>query len=128
MKTTEIRVRPVIRHAVTRFTSDPARGAGSSECVAEFSHEEYAEEVAEALRRAHRPRQYAIVQRSFDIDVKVYYAESEGEAIHRRDELIAENGVDFRIYERELTDPVAIAMYNVRPQPSEKTPAQGSQG
>lgn len=107
MKTTEIRVRPVVRHAVTRFSQDE-RSAGS-ELVGEFANEGYAEEVAEALRKSHKPKQYAIVQRSFDFQVMVTYADYPEVAEALKAELEAEHGQEFRIYERELTDPMAIA-------------------
>ncbi len=114
MKTTEIRVRPVVRHAVTRYTRDEA--GASSESLGEFANEAYAEELAEALRKAHKPKQYAVVQRSFDVDVKVYYAEEIAQAEAYRDQLAAHFGHEYRIYEREVTDPIVIArIENARP-------------
>lgn len=81
MKTTEIRVRPVIRHAVTRYMSEPETGCGGSELLAEFSHEAYAEEVAQALKEQSAQRDYVLVQETVgEIMAKVYYAYSEEDA------------------------------------------------
>lgn len=113
MKTTEIRVRPVIRHAVTRFTSEDR--AASSECVGEFNNEAYAEEVAQALRAAHKPKQYAIVERGFDVATRVWYAEDQAEAEAYRAQLQEHFGSEFRIYDREVTDPVAAARIGMTP-------------
>lgn len=48
MKTVEIRVRPVVRHMVTRHTAEE-RG-GILETLGEFTNEGYADQVAHALR------------------------------------------------------------------------------
>jgi predicted DNA-binding WGR domain protein len=104
---TEIRVRPVVRHAVTRFTKD-GKSAGS-EMIGEFANEAYAEELAEALRKSHRAKQYVIIQRSFEFDAKVGYADHLSVAQEMKRELEDLYGGEFRIYERELTDPMAIA-------------------
>lgn len=48
MKTTEIRVRPVVRYLVTRFTASPMSDGGS-ETIGEFDNEGCANEVAKAL-------------------------------------------------------------------------------
>lgn len=112
MKTTEIRVRPVIRHAVTRFTADQ-QGNAASECLGEFGNESYAEEVAEALRAAHKPKQYAIVERGFEVATRVWYAEERAEAEAYRQQLQDHFGSEFRIYDREVTDPVSAARISV---------------
>lgn len=98
MTTPEFRVRPVIRHIVTRFTSDPERGASSLETLGEFANEGYAEIVAEALRERVAPRKYAIVQRSFETSVLVYYAADETEAQACKASCEAEHGGEFRIF------------------------------
>lgn len=66
MQKVEIRVRPVIRHVVTRYTQD-ARG-GSSEAVGEYANEQYAEHVAHALRYI-----AAIELPSFDVRYSARY-------------------------------------------------------
>jgi hypothetical protein len=107
MKTTDIRVRPVIRHVVTRFTSEPETGSGSSECVAEFNHESYAEEVAQALKDKAAPREYAIVQETVgDVIAEVFYAYSQAEV----DRVLAEprmQGKGYRVFSR-IREPVSL--------------------
>lgn len=49
MKTTEYRVRPVVRYIVTEFTSDPENGAGGCGPIGEFDNEQQAEAVKRAL-------------------------------------------------------------------------------
>lgn len=113
MINTEIRVRPVIRHVVTRFPGN--RGPGP-ETLGEFDSEAAAEELAGALRSSmQRPKQYIVVQRSFDVDVKAYYAEELAQAECYKDELQAHYGHEFRIFEREVTDPVMVAQMAVTP-------------
>jgi hypothetical protein len=114
MKTTDIRVRPVIRHAVTRYTSETGESgfcSGGSESLGEFSHEAYAEEVAEALKAAHKPKQYALVERGFDTSVQVYYAEEPEQAEYYKRQLEAHYGAEFRVFEREVTDPIVLGRY-----------------
>lgn len=106
MKTTEIRVRPVIRHAVTRFTQEE-RGA-SSECMGEFSHESYAEEVADALRAQHAPQQYVAVERGFQYETNAVYFDSERAVMDFVDRARAQER-EFRVFSRALTDPMAKA-------------------
>jgi hypothetical protein len=103
-KTTEIRVRPVIRHNVTRFTSetgpDGACG-GSSESLGEFAHEGYAEEVAQALKDREAARVYAIVEETVGkVQARVVYAYSKGEATLRKMDIEGETGKSFHIYSR----------------------------
>lgn len=104
MKTTSIRVRPVIRHAVTRHTSEvmeDGRGSGGSECLGEFSHESYAEEVAQALQEKHAPREFVIVERTLGAaEARVTYAYSEEEAVGRLASEEAVDGKEYRIYSR----------------------------
>jgi hypothetical protein len=82
--------------------------------IGEFANEAYAEQVAEALSARTKPKQYAIVQRSFDFDVKVGYADYMEVALEMKKELEALYECEFRIYERELTDPVAIARVSLQ--------------
>jgi hypothetical protein len=79
MKTTEIRVRPVIRHVVTTFTPQSC-GDGGSRAIGEFDSEAHAEEVAQALKEMHAPREYVMVQETPGLETpKVFYAYSEEE-------------------------------------------------
>jgi hypothetical protein len=99
MKTTEIRVRPVVRHAVTRFTQEE-RGA-SSECMGEFANEQYAEEVAEALKDKHAAREYVMVQETPGLETpKVFYAYSEEEVAKFMSEPRLDCG--YRVYSRVI--------------------------
>ena len=102
MKTTEIRVRPVIRHAVTRFTSEvheDERCSGSSECMGEFSHESYAEEVAKALIQVQAPREFIIVQETPGLtNPEVRYAYSQEEVNAFLSEPRADHG--YKVYSR----------------------------
>lgn len=104
MKTTEIRVRPVIRHVVTRFTSEvmeDGRGSGSSESMGEFDHESYAEQVAEALRTQEAPRIFAVVEETMgEISARVWYAYNEQEAYERAAVARIETGKTYKIYSR----------------------------
>lgn len=101
MKTVGIRVRPVIRHVVTKWESDPENGAGGSSPMGEFDHESYADEVAEALRDKYAPRVYAIVEETIgEVQARVWYAYSPEEAQMRADQAVAETGKSYRIYSR----------------------------
>jgi hydrogenase maturation factor len=101
MKTTGIRVRPVIRHVVTKWESDPENGAGGSACIAEFNHESYAEEVAEALREKYAKREYAIVEETMgEPTARVTYAYSEEDVAVRLASEEAETGKTYRVYSR----------------------------
>ena len=114
MSQVEIRVRPVIRHVVTRYRSE-GRYA-SSETLGEFDSEQYAEEVAATMRAAlPKPKQYAIVERGFDVGAKVYYAEEREQAEAYRVQLQEHFGKEFRIYEREVTDPIALGRLAATP-------------
>jgi len=125
MEKVEIRVRPVVRHIVTRHTERQTLPVGqkyadgprsSLETLGEFDNEAQAEQMAAALRNAlPKPMKYAIVQRSFDVDVKVYYANEREQAEAYCRELMDHFGVEFRIFARELTDPIAKARAEVTP-------------
>lgn len=123
MSHVEIRVRPVVRSVVTRYASD-GRGA-SLETLGEFDNEAYAEIVAEALRDRNAPRQYALIQRTFEPGAKVFYAEHEGVATVMKDELEREHGCEFQIFERLMTDPVAVARINAERASSIEQQAKG---
>jgi hypothetical protein len=99
MQTTEIRVRPVVRHVITRYTNDAVRG-GSVETLGEFDNEAQAEQVAEAMRSVHWPKKFVIVQVTFEPETKAYYAESLDEANETAVKLTAETGGDWRIFSR----------------------------
>lgn len=102
METTEIRVRPVIRHAITRFVAGQhadGMSYGSSECLGEFSHESYAEEVAQAMREKVAMREYALVEETpGTMNPAVFYAYSEEEVAR----FLAEpkDGKGWKVYSR----------------------------
>jgi hypothetical protein len=109
MTTVEIRVRPVIRHIVTRYTAatplppgvhgDGPRG--SLETLGEFDNEDQAELVAAALRAKATQHAYAIVQETMgEIGAHVYYAYDEAEAAQRKADLEADGTQTYRIYSR----------------------------
>jgi hypothetical protein len=108
MKTTEIRVRPVVRHVVTRFTSEHDEhtrfagfAGGGCETLGEFDSEQYADVVADALRMASAARVYVIVQETLGEEIAiVHYAGSEEEAASRKTSLEERTGKSFRIYSR----------------------------
>jgi hypothetical protein len=105
MKTTEIRVRPVVRHVVTRYTSEYDEATkscgGSCETIGEFDNERFAEEVAKVLQEEAQPKQYAVVESTLgDIQAQVYYAEGQREAFELSKKLSAETLKTFRVFER----------------------------
>lgn len=101
MKTTDIRVRPVIRHAVTRFTQD-GRSAGS-EMIGEFANEAYAEEVAQVLTEKACRREYVIVEQTMgELTARVTFAYSEEEANSQLASEEAVTGKTFRVFSRPL--------------------------
>ena len=108
MSNPEFRVRPVIRHIVTRYTPaeplppgcNPANGRSGLETLGEFDSEGYAEIVAEALAEKAAPRQYVIVQNTMgEVMAKVYYADGEIEAMERLRSLEVD-GSTYRIFSR----------------------------
>ena len=100
MSTVEIRVRPVIRHIVTRY-SPPCGGNASLETLGEFDNEDQAEMVAAALRAEATQHAYAIVQETAgEIGAHVYYAYDESEAAQRKADLEADGKQTYRIYSR----------------------------
>lgn len=104
MKTTEIRVRPVVRHSVTRYTRE-VHGT-SHEVVGEFDNEQYAQQVAEAMSQQSAPRVYVIVEDTLGvIDARVYYATDDQEARERQALCEMETGKTFRIYSRLVDRP-----------------------
>jgi hypothetical protein len=107
MSTVEIRVRPVIRHIVTRFTEERTSAQDKApaysrklETLGEFDNEAQAEEVAAALRAGEGEHCYAVVQATGgDIDAEVYYAYDLAEAEQMKTRLETD-GKTFRIYSR----------------------------
>lgn len=87
MNKVEIRVRPVVRHIVTRYEQErtsahdePPAYSASLATLGEFDSEGYAEIVAEALRDRLAPREYAIVQSTLgERMADVVYAYSEAD-------------------------------------------------
>ncbi len=111
MQKPEFRVRPVIRHVVTRFTPQPPPPEGSGyfsgcanggvETLGEFDSEGYADIVAEALRERVAPRTYVIVQETLGEEVAiVQYGYDEAEALSRKRTLEERTGKSFGIYSR----------------------------
>ena len=98
MQSTEIRVRPVIRHVVTRYTAGPG---GGSEVLGEFDSESQAEQVADAMRSVHWPKKYVLVQVTFEPETKAFYAETQVEADKLRGKLSEETGHDWRVFSRD---------------------------
>jgi hypothetical protein len=107
MSNPEFRVRPVIRHVVTRFSEDrtsaldePPAYTRKLETLGEFDSEGYAEIVAEALAEKAAPREYVIVQETLGkVMAKVYYAYSEDEVNMRLMEPELQ-GSSYRVYSR----------------------------
>jgi hypothetical protein len=122
MSKVEIRVRPVVRHIVTRYTerqplpegqkSDGPRA--SLETLGEFDSEARAEEMADAVRSAMpKPRQFAAVERNhFDFLTNVIYFDAEEDALAYAEHARSQ-GREFRVYSREITDPVALAHHEM---------------
>ncbi len=119
MSNQEFRVRPVIRHAVTEYTPGFYQGDRSSETaksalIGEFPNEQMAEKVREALEFQAAPRAYLMVKRTFDLDTQAQHADSLVQAEAFVADRLA-NGEEWRVFERVLTDPVAIARASQNP-------------
>jgi hypothetical protein len=107
MKQVEIRVRPVIRHVVTRFSEErtsaldePPAYKRQLETLGEFDSEGYAEIVAEALAEKAAPREYVVVQDTIgEVMAKVYYAYDERDVANRLAEMGAD-GTTYRVFSR----------------------------
>lgn len=109
MQLPEFRVRPVIRHVVTRYTpADPlppgvnsAEGSrGSLQTLGEFDSEGYAEIVREALAEKAALREYAIIEETMGEPMaRVVYAYGEQEALARMSEE-AQAGKTYRVFSR----------------------------
>ncbi len=96
MSQPEFRVRPVIRHIVTRY-SPPCDGNASLETLGEFDSEQYAEIVAEALRHRTAPMEYVIVRNKLGhFAADVMYAYSEADVQNRLIEMAAQSGDERR--------------------------------
>lgn len=123
MKQVEIRVRPVIRHVVTRYTQEPTPGTGdrynaSLETLGEFANEEQAERVAEALRsQAPKPMQYVAVERCWGLASNVLYFDLQQEA-DAFAAMALEKGREFRVYGREATSALTRARHEMGMVPS----------
>jgi hypothetical protein len=134
----EYRVRAVERFVVTHYEREERRASCSN--MGEFPNRESADRVARALHERDVPStyvtiegekswaqpapckpqseeptyyQYVIVERGFDINTKAWYARFEREALQHKAQLERHYGREFRIFARELTDPVAIARRKV---------------
>lgn len=108
----DIRVRPALRHSITRYTRDGNNSGVETLC--EVANERYAEEIMEALRVKNAPKTYSIIQRSFDVMVMVVYADELEQAARYKEQLEKFYHQEFRIYEREITDPVKLAAWKIR--------------
>jgi hypothetical protein len=106
MSTVEIRVRPVVRHIVTRYTKGDSYSPASLETLGEFDNEAQAQEMAAALKAGlPKPMQYAVVERTFELQAKVVYANSIGEAEALKDQLeYAPPCREYRIFARDISD------------------------
>lgn len=106
MQKPEFRVRPVIRHVVTRYTPSYSPEPGclngpSLETLGEFDSDGYAEIVAEALRERVAPREFVIVEQVLGaMQARVTYAYSEEEAAARMATEEAVEGKTYRVYSR----------------------------
>jgi hypothetical protein len=105
MTTPEFRVRPVIRHTITRYHPPSPNTSSCVETLGEFDSEGYAEIVREALAERVAPREYVIVESTMgEVMARVHYAYSEDEVQARLAEQ-AEDGVTYRVYSRIATPP-----------------------
>lgn len=114
MSNEEFRVRPVIRHVVTKYAPSPPNTAGmGSSQVGEFASEEQAEAVREAFEFLYAPRQFLMVKRSLELETLAQHAETQEEA----DAFVAEKllmGEEWRVFSRIITDPIAKARASLR--------------
>lgn len=109
MSNPEFRVRPVVRHVVTRFSEErtsahdePPAYTRKLETLGEFDSEGYAEIVAEALSEKAAPREYVLVQETMgEVMANVYYAYDEQNAMERLAQLATEEPREsYRVYSR----------------------------
>jgi hypothetical protein len=124
MQKVEIRVRPVIRHVVTRYTASeplpPIAGAerrtsASLETLGEFDNELQAEQVAAALSATlPKTMQYVAVERTFDALTNALYFDYEEDATQFVARAL-QQGREFRVFSRVVTDPIALAHRNAMP-------------
>jgi hypothetical protein len=121
MLKTEIRVRPVVRHVVTRYTEAtdahaPVAGGRSASLITmgEFDNEAQAEQVAEALRATiPKPRLYVAVERNhWDTLAHALYFNTEADAYAYVKHAEAK-GREFRVFSQEITDPVKLAHHEM---------------
>jgi len=113
METKEFRVRPVVRHIVTEFTSDPTIGTAGSGVVGEFSSEAEAEKVKAALEQQSTPLRYILVEESPIAEFPlVRYAYSLEEAEEWQKHMNTKYDIGMRIYSRpEPSKPVSDGAY-----------------
>jgi hypothetical protein len=98
MSTPEFRVRPVVRHVVTRYVPPNANVASGVETLGEFDSEGYAEIVREALAERVAPREFVLVEQSpGEMRPIVFYAYGEDE-VERVKAQHPETG--FRVFNR----------------------------
>lgn len=142
MQENEFRVRPVTRYVLTHYHL--IEGKGSIRNVGEFPNVESAEEVgialqalvpdstfvtlegrepvyppkalaaAMAVRAEPKEYDYVIVERSFDPAAKAFYAESDEHAELHRIQLEAHYRREFRVFSREVKDPVKLMQRKVQ--------------
>jgi hypothetical protein len=117
MSKVEIRVRPVVRHVVTRYTEGgPLRdgtNAACSEKLGEFDNERQAEAVAEALRGAiQKPKQYVAIERTFGVITNARYFDVEADVLAYVEHALTQHR-EFRVFSREITDPVGLAHHQM---------------
>lgn len=117
MQTTELRVRPVIRHAITRYVTERhtnGRQSGMSQLMCEVGSEDFAEEIKEALELKDAPRKYVLVERTFKPEARVYYAEWPDQA--RQHKEVLEKfypDSEFQIFACLIEDPIELARRKV---------------
>ncbi len=111
-ETLEYRVKPVTRYIVTRYHSytedQPGCGGAGSSVVGEFDNEATAENIRATLaeqehqrRRLQDMRQpWICFERTHEIGAKVYYCDSEEQALRQAAEFSAEFGTEWRIARR----------------------------
>jgi hypothetical protein len=128
MKTISYRVTPVTRWNLTLREDDPERGAGSCGSVGEFASSDAAEQVGRALA-AQTPgtkftpmdgetevtpyQQWVAVERGFKCATNVVYCHGREAAETFAALAQADHQREFRLFSRQVTDPVAAAHVGV---------------
>lgn len=137
MKTSSLRITEVTRYNLTEGYSDTEEGSGGVRTLGEFNSQEQAERIARALMKSapdstfeplrgapeYSPvLQYVIVERGFDIGAMAFYAYYQEEAEQHREQLEKHFQRDFRVFGREVTDPVALARRGMEVRPTSWAP------